>query len=695
MRASIVVESYVPYRLRARLVANGLAAFVLLLVAVAADGQNAGRPAAQVGGAGSSAAFASTADPVIAAAGDIACDPADSKFNGGNGSSNSCRQKYVSDLLVGSGLAAVLDLGDNQYYCGGYEAYLQSYDKSWGRLKSITHPAVGNHEYITSSGTGRTGCDSTNAGAAGHFKYFGGAAGSPTKGYYSFDIGTWHVIMLNSTCSGAGGCSASTPQGEWLRADLAAHTNYCTLAYWHVPLFSSGGRASSTYKTFWDALYAADADVVLNGHDHIYERFAPQTPTGSKSSSRGIREFVVGTGGANHTSLSSVAANSELRNADTFGVLKLTLHPTSYDWAFVPEAGRTFTDTGTGQCHGQQSDTQPPTTPTNLSATAASPGQVDLSWTASTDNVGVLGYRVYRDGTQVGTTTATTYSDGLAFPNTTYSYTVVAYDAGGNQSLPSNTAVVTTPSDVTPPTAPANLIAAASGPDTVDLSWSAGSDDVRVAGYAVQRDGVQVGTSQATTYSDRSAEPETTYDYQVRAFDDAGNSSDLSNVATVTTPAQPTVLTFAPTDDTYVRADQPSTAFGSAASLQTDGSPVKRILMRFTVSGIAGRTVLDARLRLYCLDSSDSGGRFHRTTSGGWTEGSVTWDTQPAYDPTILASLGSVTAGTWYDVDLGALVKGDGSYELVVESASGNGTDYSSRQGTSGFAPQLIVTTAG
>jgi hypothetical protein len=313
-------------------------------------------------------------DPVIAAAGDIACDPTNSKFNAGNGTSDACRQKSTSDLLIDMGPAAVLPLGDNQYYCGGYQAFLQSYDLSWGRLKSITHPVVGNHEYITAGGTD---CTITNEGATGYFNYFGSAAGDPGKGFYSYDIGTWHLIALNSNCGDAGGCSSSSPQGKWLAADLAAHSNFCTLAYWHIPRFSSGGRAASNSQSFWQTLYNYDADVILNGHDHIYERFAPQAPDGTIDTARGIREFIVGSGGANHTSLTTIAANSEVQNANTYGVLKLTLHPTSYDWQFVPEAGKTFTDSGTEACHGSVSiplGTPTPTATATHTPTATAAG---------------------------------------------------------------------------------------------------------------------------------------------------------------------------------------------------------------------------------------------------------------------------------------------------------------------------------
>jgi len=287
-------------------------------------------------------------DPIIAAAGDIACDPASSSFLGGNGTALRCRQKYTSDLLVNANLSAVLALGDTQYYCGSYIAFMLSYNLSWGRVKGITHPAVGNHEYLTSGGTG---CTTATAGAAGYFSYFGAAAGNPGQGYYSFDIGTWHLIALNSNCSASGGCNLSSPQGRWLQADLLAHKNKCTLAYWHIPLFSSGGRATINTKSLWQQLYDNNADLILTGHDHIYERFAPQTSTGVLDSARGIRSFIVGTGGAEHTSIVAIAANSQVRNVTTYGVLMLTLHPNSYAWKFVHEAGTTFNDSGKGSCH--------------------------------------------------------------------------------------------------------------------------------------------------------------------------------------------------------------------------------------------------------------------------------------------------------------------------------------------------------
>jgi acid phosphatase type 7 len=275
----------------------------------------------------------------IAAAGDIACDPASSSFNGGLGVGLACRQRATSDLLVGAGYESVLALGDVQYEDGAFSKFGASYDQSWGRVQAITHPAVGNHEYGTS-------------GAAGYFQYFGAAAGDPTKGYYSFDLGGWHLIALNSNCAEVGGCGAGSTQEQWLRADLSTHSAApCTLAFWHHPRFSSGEHGTdSTYTAFWQALYDANADLVLVGHDHDYERFAPQTASGGLDTARGIREFVVGTGGKEQRTFPTVRTNSEARSVTSLGVLELTLGTAGYAWRFAPAVG-TFTDAGSGVCH--------------------------------------------------------------------------------------------------------------------------------------------------------------------------------------------------------------------------------------------------------------------------------------------------------------------------------------------------------
>ena len=274
----------------------------------------------------------------VAAAGDIACDPGSSFFNGGLGSGLNCRQRATSDLLVGAGYEAVLILGDIQYEDGTLAKFNASYDPSWGRVKSITRPSPGNHEYQSVS-------------AAGYYAYFGAAAGDPAKGYYSYDLGEWHVVALNSNCSSVGGCGAGSPQEQWLRADLAANPASCTLAYWHHPRFSSGEHGSDSATTaFWQALYDANADVVLGGHDHDYERFAPQTPSGALDLTRGIRQFVAGSGGKNVRTFPTVLANSEARDVSSLGVLELTLGSGAYEWRFRPAVG-SFTDSGSAACH--------------------------------------------------------------------------------------------------------------------------------------------------------------------------------------------------------------------------------------------------------------------------------------------------------------------------------------------------------
>ena len=265
-------------------------------------------------------------DPVFVGAGDIAsCD--------------STGDEATANLLDGIP-GTVYTLGDNVYERGSDADFARCYDPSWGRHKARTMPIVGNHDYTT-------------PGASGYFNYFGAAAGDPSEGYYSYNLGTWHIVALNSMCENVGGCGPGSPMLDWLEQDLAANPTSCTLALWHHPVFSSGSEHGSDPKMIpsWDALYAAGAEVVLSGHDHDYERFAPQTSSGVADPDRGIREFVVGTGGKSHYAFGNILPNSEARDSGTYGVLKLTLHASSYDWEFVPEAGKTFSDSGSASCH--------------------------------------------------------------------------------------------------------------------------------------------------------------------------------------------------------------------------------------------------------------------------------------------------------------------------------------------------------
>ena len=285
-------------------------------------------------------ATAAAAQVRVVAAGDIACDPNDPDFNAGAGSATRCHQRATSDLALALDPDAVLLLGDIQYEQGGLSAFERSFDPSWGRFGARLRPAPGNHEYAT-------------PGATGYFSYFGAAAAG---GFYGFDLGDWRILSLDSNCPERRGCLPDSVQGRWLRHQLADHPGKCTLAYWHHPRFSSGLHGSdATLEPFWRLLYDAGADLVLSGHDHEYERFAPQDPAGALDVERGLREFVVGTGGKDLRAFTAIRANSQVREHRSFGVLWLQLRDGGYDWEFVTENGVVL-DAGSAPCHGPEAE---------------------------------------------------------------------------------------------------------------------------------------------------------------------------------------------------------------------------------------------------------------------------------------------------------------------------------------------------
>jgi acid phosphatase type 7 len=311
------------------------------------------RGAAALRAGPSSAVVPATGPPLVAAAGDIACDPTSPSFKNGAGTTMSCRELAVSNLVIAQRPTAVLTLGDTQYECGDASAFQTSFGPTWGRLKPIIHPAIGNHEY----GKACHRNDPTP-----YFGYFGAAAGS--KGWYSYDIGAWHMVALDSECSygggryAVGGCGKGSPQETWLKHDLATHRNACTLAYWHEPRFSSGEHGDAVQmSTIWNDLAAAHADVVLSGHNHDYERFDPIGVTPEKQTQpvldpAGIREFVAGTGGRNLYGFTSSPLNGEkIRSNGAFGTLVLSLQPNGYRWQFLPLPGSGPADEGSGSCH--------------------------------------------------------------------------------------------------------------------------------------------------------------------------------------------------------------------------------------------------------------------------------------------------------------------------------------------------------
>jgi acid phosphatase type 7 len=304
---------------------------VTLVLAAALAAACTGTP--QAGDTSASATAPATASPAagqrsttLLAAGDIASCTSDGDE----------QTAALLDSLPGT----VLTLGDTVYDDGSADEFERCYLPSWGRFRHRTYPAPGNHDYQTFE-------------AMGYYGFFGPRAGQPGKGWYSFDRGRWHLIALNSNCDEVGGCQPGSEQERWLRGDLAAHPARCTLAFWHHPRFSSGTTHGSDRAVggLWLALYEAGADVVLVGHEHNYERFAPLDPLGGVDPARGVREFVVGTGGKSHYPFGSPLPGSEARNSDSFGVLQLQLRRTGYSWRFLPAQGGSFQDSGSASCH--------------------------------------------------------------------------------------------------------------------------------------------------------------------------------------------------------------------------------------------------------------------------------------------------------------------------------------------------------
>ena len=384
------------------------------------------------------------ASPVIVAVGDLVC--------GAQTSGKLCVHNATAALTSQSSPAAVLVLGDNQYENGSYAEYMTYYDKSWGAFKSITHPVPGNHEYHT-------------ANASGYFDYFNGVgvqtgrAGTRGKGYYSTNLSGWHLVMLNANCATVtGGCAAGSPQEQWLRADLAANPAACTLAAWHIPRFSSGNHGSNAGSTaLWKALYDFGADVVLVGHDHNYERFAPQTHLGQRDDAFGIREFVVGTGGEELKGPGTPAPNSELFDNTSMGVLRMTLHPNGYGWRFVSIPGHTQADTGSALCHGVPTGPPPPAAPvanyTISCQSTVSPSSCTLDAAPSTDDGGFSNLTFAWSNT-VGRPAKTgqiiKYLVSVSRPNV-FDVTLTARDAGGLSHSVTKTVSIPVPGSNQPP----------------------------------------------------------------------------------------------------------------------------------------------------------------------------------------------------------------------------------------------------
>ncbi|MEO7455626.1 MAG: PKD domain-containing protein [Gemmatimonadaceae bacterium] len=466
------------------------------------------------------------ADPVIVAAGDIACGT-------GTAAGTPCRQAAVANVIGSIHPDAVLPLGDNQYENGTLAEFNSFYGPTWGAYKSITRPAVGNHEYQT-------------ANASGYFDYFNGVgvqsgpAGDRGKGYYSYDLGAWHLIALNSNCGSVGGCGAGSAQETWLRADLAAHPAACTLAYWHHPRFSSGvhGNDAST-QALWQALYNAKADVVLAGHDHNYERFAPQTATGTLDNANGVRSFVVGTGGKEQRAMGTTVANSQLRSNTSFGVLKLTLHPTSMDWQFVPVPGDPLNDAGSAACVVAATN-QPPTasitSPANPSS-AVQGSAVSFAGTGNDPESGALAgsslvWTSDRDGA-IGTGTSFTKSN---LSVGTHVITLTVTDPQGATGSTSTTLTITPASTNQPPVARFTWTCTGQAyPNQCAFDASTSSDDAGIVAYVWNWGNGKVETRSFATARNTWAAPGV-YTVTLTVRDAAGLTNSQSQQVTVGAP---------------------------------------------------------------------------------------------------------------------------------------------------------------
>jgi acid phosphatase type 7 len=686
------------------------------------------------------AAAVAAADPLVAAAGDYGCDPLDPHYNNLDGLlvPPTCQQRATSNLLVDGGFGDVLALGD-QHYCGSLTEYQQAYDPTWGRVKSITHPVPGNHDYLTAGGsTPTTGCDATNAGAAGYFSYFGAAAGNAGQGWYSFDIGAWHVIALNSNCGNVGGCTAASPQGIWLAADLAANRDRCTLAYWHIPLFSSGGRAAQNGYWFWQALYAAHADLVLDGHDHIYERFDPQDPNGL-ADPNGIREFIVGTGGANHTSIAAIAGNSVVRDTTTFGVLALSLHATGYSWEFRPAAGLgTFTDGGSASCHsatggpsasastsssasssaGASTSPSPSASPTAAGTAPAGPATftpvadsyVDASAPTATRGTATT-LRV--DASPVVRTFLRFSVAGLGAPVTSATLRVYAnsIQSTGWDACPvadctwSETAI----SDANAP--PFGAIKLGSSGRIAAAGWTSVNVTAAVTGNGAISFGLSTTSATALSLSSREgANPPqlvivagaapTLQPTALPTASPVPTASPPPPPATTRTPvvspsptarSLPGTVSIVPSADSYVDASAPASTHGSATTLRLDGSPLVRTFLRFAVTGITG-SVTSASLRIYANSAQSTGFDVYRVADSTWSEGTISDASAPPFGVK-LESSGRIAAGTWTSVDVTAAVTGNGTINLGLSTTNATAISLSSREGAN--PPQLVIAFTG
>ena len=667
------------------------------------------------------------ADPVLVGAGDVA---------GCNTSRDDATGRLL-DSIPGT----VFIAGDAVYEDGSASEFANCFEPAWGRHKARIRPAIGDHELFTT-------------GATPYFNYFGAAAGPNPTGYYSYDLGAWHVVVLNGQCSFVpGGCGASSPQVQWLRNDLASTAAECIAAVWHRPLYSSGSRThgyDGAYVPFWDTLRSFGADVVLNGHSHLYERFGLQDSHGDADPD-GIRQFTVGTGGRGPEPFGTAMPNSERRFNSDVGVLKLTLHPTSYDWQFIRSTGAEVVDAGSTGCHRNVLDTNITSGPQGTTtATGATFGfgstKVGSTFECDLDGAGFAPCTSPQSFTGVPLGTHT-FSVRASFGGETdaspafRTWTVVPVpppppppvivepeaDARVVQGSP-NTNFGTTAAleadnspvvesflrfavaGVTGTVSRARLRLYATDPTgngpalyradpnavwtETGITWS--NKPVRTgavanlgsisAGRYVEYDVTAAVTGNGTYTFNLVAESTDGVDFRSR---EAADNRPQLVVETGTLP-EPGSTTFEPDADARVVQGSPNTNFGGTTALEADKSPVVESFVRFTVAGVSG-TVTRARLRLYATDPTGNGPALYRADPNAvWTEAGITWNTKPPRLGGIVANRGSISANRYVEYEVTGAITGNGTYTFNLVAEATDGVDFRSSEASSN-RPELVV----
>ncbi|HEV3364103.1 MAG TPA: DNRLRE domain-containing protein [Acidimicrobiia bacterium] len=674
---------------------------------------------------GSVAAVETTeADPVLVGAGDVA----------GCGTSRDDATGRLLDSIPGT----VFIAGDAVYEDGSAAEFANCFEPAWGRHKARIRPAIGDHELFT-------------PGATPYFNYFGAAAGQAPKGYYSYDLGAWHVVVLSSQCDFVpGGCGASSPQVQWLRNDLASTNAECIAAVWHRPLFSSGLRTHGydrDYAPFWETLQSFGADIVLNGHSHLYERFGRQNSAGNFDPN-GIRQFTVGTGGRGQESFGTAMPNSEFRYRSDNGVLKLTLRRTSYDWQFIRATGAEVVDSGTTGCTSALDTIITSGPQGTTSATSASFGFASTrpgsTFECELDGAGFVPctspqtFAEVALGTHTFSVRASFGGETDASP-ATRTWTVIPApppppepitvepeaDARVVQGSPNsnfgtqpslevdNSPVVQSflrfnVSGITGTVTGARLRLYATDPTgngpavyladpnaawtETGLTWN--NRPARIGG--ILANAAKVSSGRYLEYDVTAAiAANGTYSFNLVA--EATDGVDFNSREAAANRPQLVIetgtgTTFGTDADARVVQGSPSTNFGAQAVLGADNSPVVESFIRFDVSGLTG-TVTRARLRLYVTDPTGNGPALYRVDPNAvWSEPGITWNNKPGRTGAAVANLTSISGGRYVEYDVTGVITANGLYTFNLVAESTDGADFNSKE-ASANRPQLVIDT--